>query len=206
MMDEKKQLILQHAKDLFLTQGFQVISMDDIAKACGMGKASIYHYYESKDALFHAMLDNELDQYETGITTELKKVKSASDRLLHFVELKFATIKRHHQDLKNPNEFFTAIGAKYFEIMHRFGQKDSEMIASILFYGITTGEFKQVDPIKLSSIIVSLFWGMQYSVYGKHCVDGFTIPSIENSENQTKYLIENLLTGITTLQSQESTK
>ncbi len=52
IMDDKKQLIVTTARKIFLENGFMPSSMEDVAKESGMGKASIYHYFESKDALY----------------------------------------------------------------------------------------------------------------------------------------------------------
>ncbi|MFT8871966.1 MAG: TetR/AcrR family transcriptional regulator [Sporolactobacillus sp.] len=47
-----KQLILQKATPLFLNGGYQKVSIDDVAAAAGMTKASVYYYFSSKADLF----------------------------------------------------------------------------------------------------------------------------------------------------------
>ncbi|MDQ0886641.1 AcrR family transcriptional regulator [Paenibacillus sp. V4I9] len=48
----KKDKILDTAMDLFRKKGFSAASMQDIAEACGVAKASIYKFYPSKEDLF----------------------------------------------------------------------------------------------------------------------------------------------------------
>ena len=58
--DNKRLLILTVAAEMFATQGIARASMSQLATACGMSKANIYHYYDSKDALLFDILDNYL--------------------------------------------------------------------------------------------------------------------------------------------------
>lgn len=48
-MDEKKQSILDTAMCLFLEKGFQKTSVQDIAEACNMSKATIYKFFSAKE-------------------------------------------------------------------------------------------------------------------------------------------------------------
>jgi len=60
--DSRKQNILETAAHTFATEGYHKASISGIAKACGISKALIYHYYPAKeDILYHAMLDHVKD-------------------------------------------------------------------------------------------------------------------------------------------------
>ncbi|OMF24836.1 hypothetical protein BK133_22340 [Paenibacillus sp. FSL H8-0548] len=50
------QQILRTAAYLFMEQGFEKVSLESVAKACGVTKASVYYYYENKSVLFTACL------------------------------------------------------------------------------------------------------------------------------------------------------
>lgn len=58
--DQKRDQILKSAAKVFATQGFDRASMAMLARECGISKANIYHYYESKDALLFDLLDTYL--------------------------------------------------------------------------------------------------------------------------------------------------
>ena len=49
--EEKRLAILRKAAAFFSENGFDRSSMNQLATACGVSKALIYHYYDSKDAL-----------------------------------------------------------------------------------------------------------------------------------------------------------
>ncbi len=52
----KRQQILDGAKLCFLAQGFDGASMNDIVKAAGVSKGTVYAYFPSKDKLFEALI------------------------------------------------------------------------------------------------------------------------------------------------------
>ena len=56
--DQKREQILKSAAKVFADQGFDRASMNLLAKECGISKANIYHYYDSKDALLFDLLDS----------------------------------------------------------------------------------------------------------------------------------------------------
>src|SRR6478735_7582894 len=51
----KRDLILKTAHDLFLVQGFEGTSIDQIAEAAGVSRQTIYNNFDSKEALFKAI-------------------------------------------------------------------------------------------------------------------------------------------------------
>jgi TetR/AcrR family transcriptional regulator len=49
--DAQREAILQHAAALFARSGYPATSMNQVAEACGLSKATLYHYYRDKYAL-----------------------------------------------------------------------------------------------------------------------------------------------------------
>ena len=59
--DDKRRAILSRAARLFADDGFDRVSMASIAADCGVSKALLYHYYESKDALLFDVIGEHLE-------------------------------------------------------------------------------------------------------------------------------------------------
>ena len=62
-----KQLILDHALALFTDKGYEGASMDDIARAVGIRKASLYAHFDGKESIFRALFYDILAEYERFI-------------------------------------------------------------------------------------------------------------------------------------------
>lgn len=57
--EQRREEILAAAKVTFAKKGFHATTIGDVAKAAGVSYGSIYWYFESKDALFHALMDHQ---------------------------------------------------------------------------------------------------------------------------------------------------
>jgi AcrR family transcriptional regulator len=58
----KHQAILEAAGTLFIAQGYGAVSMDAIAKAAGVSKATLYAHFASKDRLFATIIGGACQQ------------------------------------------------------------------------------------------------------------------------------------------------
>lgn len=55
---DKRAQILQGARQVFFAQGFDGASMSEIALAAGVSKGTLYVYFENKERLFAALVDD----------------------------------------------------------------------------------------------------------------------------------------------------
>jgi TetR/AcrR family transcriptional repressor of mexJK operon len=64
----KRQAVLEAATVLFMAQGYGAVSMDAIARAAGVSKATLYAYFSSKDLLFATIINDGCQQHMAGAT------------------------------------------------------------------------------------------------------------------------------------------
>jgi AcrR family transcriptional regulator len=57
----KRRQIIEGARGVFLAQGFDAASMNDIARAAGVSKGTLYVYFANKEELFEAIVEEECD-------------------------------------------------------------------------------------------------------------------------------------------------
>ena len=90
--DEKRAQILRTAASVFATEGFDRASMNLLAMECGISKANIYHYYDSKLAILFDILDSYLKDLRdrilrlesAGLTPEQHLVRVVSEILMAY--------------------------------------------------------------------------------------------------------------------------
>ena len=58
----KRRQILEGARRVFLADGFDGASMNDIARVAGVSKGTLYVYFDSKEALFEALIRDDRKQ------------------------------------------------------------------------------------------------------------------------------------------------
>jgi AcrR family transcriptional regulator len=100
----RKETILQHARHLFANKGYAETSMDDLAQACHVQKASLYHYFKGKQELLQQMVDWEVEQWWS---TRLKEYESGSN-LRETLTIIGTTFLKDMDDVRH-QEFFKVI-------------------------------------------------------------------------------------------------
>ena len=66
--DDQREMILDHAAQLFANRGYPATSMNQVAEACGFSKASLYHYYRDKYSLLVSIAENHVSRLEDLVT------------------------------------------------------------------------------------------------------------------------------------------
>jgi AcrR family transcriptional regulator len=62
--DDQREMILEHAAQLFANRGYPATSMNQVAEACGFSKALLYHYYRDKYSLLVSIAENHVSRLE----------------------------------------------------------------------------------------------------------------------------------------------
>ena len=71
----KREQIIDGAKRVFMTVGFDAASMNDITREAGVSKGTIYVYFQNKEDLFVAMVDQERDR----IANDMRDILAGSE-------------------------------------------------------------------------------------------------------------------------------
>lgn len=83
--DDKKQLILQRAAELFALKGFGSTTMVDVAKACAASKSHLYHYFPHKEDLLFAIVSEHITAQIHELVDIAALPLSAEERFSRFV-------------------------------------------------------------------------------------------------------------------------
>jgi TetR/AcrR family transcriptional regulator len=60
--ESQREMILAEAAELFAQRGFHGTSMNEVAEACGLSKATLYHYYRDKSELLVSIADGHVSR------------------------------------------------------------------------------------------------------------------------------------------------
>jgi AcrR family transcriptional regulator len=74
--EDQRRMILSHAAHLFARHGYAATSMNEVAEACGLAKASLYHYYRDKYALLISIADTHVSRLRT-VVAEVSEARLA---------------------------------------------------------------------------------------------------------------------------------
>lgn len=95
-MDEKRQLIISVAIQLFTEKGFDATSVEEITKQCGISKGSFYNIFSSKEELLLEIFITIPNNIKVGLTKVYSKTyTSRQEKLKDFVAICFENILLH---------------------------------------------------------------------------------------------------------------
>jgi AcrR family transcriptional regulator len=95
----RREQLLDIAARLFAERGFKNTTVRDIADAAGILSGSLYHHFDSKEA----MVDELLDSFQTGLWKEYDAIeasdRSPREKLEAVVRVSFDAIDQHHSEV-----------------------------------------------------------------------------------------------------------
>lgn len=85
----KRDLILETALEVFANNGYGSTRLDDIAKKAGLSYGLAYYYFNSKDTLFHATVQNMILKMPGIIPADQSNGMDAYERLVLYTDTFF---------------------------------------------------------------------------------------------------------------------
>lgn len=79
--EERYRAILETAARLICERGYEGTSMQEVAAACHMTKAGLYHHVQSKEQLLLAIMSYGMDLFEQRVLAQVKDIPDPVERL-----------------------------------------------------------------------------------------------------------------------------
>lgn len=101
-LKNSKETILNQALGIFSRLGFHKTTMADIASASNRGRRTIYTYFKSKEEVYEAVVERELDKVLEVIQEELNDVEFADNKLEVYLKTRLKSIvdlTKYHEAL-----------------------------------------------------------------------------------------------------------
>jgi len=159
--------ILKAARGLIQRFGFRKTTMDDIARAMGKQRSSLYYYFPGKEAVVKALVDNELAEMSREVRKQVTSQTDAAGRLRKFliarIEQMALRCKVFGQIL--PELFSGSDGApdifQLSEQRRAADETDQRYLAGIILQGIRDGQFRVVSKDEVNHFVHLVFSAMR---------------------------------------------
>ena len=79
--DQRRQQLIDVAREIFAARGYHATSMDDIAEAAGVTKPVLYQHFPSKRALYLELLTDTGDQLLRALSAATQRATSGRERV-----------------------------------------------------------------------------------------------------------------------------
>lgn len=167
--EDKKELILKAAINIFSKKGFHNTTMDDIASEASLAKGTLYWHFKTKEELYFSLgleqkmlIDKIFTSAFMSDIPPLEKIQKILESIItYFIESKTLNGLTLNIFGQGPNTFKGNIAQ---EIQNHFENYRS-IFADIIKKGINDGTIKNDEPDQLASIITSLLVGVMFQSY-----------------------------------------
>lgn len=187
--DHRYHEILEGAARLIFQRGYEATSMQEIAEACGLTKAGLYHHIKTKEALLLAIMHYGVDLFEEMVVNKVQDVADPLARLRECMARNIALVT--HDSSKEVtiilHEHQTLTGASQREINAR-KKRYIQFLEKGFRDAIERGQIRPVDP----TLAAFSFLGMVLWTYKWYRPDGRISPQ-QLSDGMTELFFEGLL-------------
>lgn len=158
---EKETAILDAAQRRFAQFGADKVTMEEIAQEVGMGKASLYYYFPSKELLFRGVIHREQAQFLEWLRKTISSEATASQKLLNYTNQRIKFFNR----LVNLNalsvQSILEIKPVFRELFESFGKEERQLISQIISEGIVAKELVCDQPEEFAKILLYALHGLR---------------------------------------------
>jgi AcrR family transcriptional regulator len=158
--EETRAKILESAIKLFSARGFNAASVDDICRDAGISKGAFYHHFESKQALFLALLDGWLKTIDNAI--EASKDKPVPEIFMQITEAFPYIFATANEGLPMFLEFWLQASRddNIWQASIAPYRRYHKHFTALIKKGVDEGSFVDVDPGLTSRMIMSTAMGL----------------------------------------------
>jgi len=157
--EQTRAAILKAAVHEFAREGVAAARTDAIARSAGVNKALLYYYFEDKEALYQAVLDEVFTGVRAAIHQALSQPLPPRERLYAYVRAHFDYIASHPLYPRIVHaEFLTASkdASRLRRVAKQYFRPVFAEISQVLKQGAESGEFRPVNPMHFIPSMISI--------------------------------------------------
>ena len=187
-VSKTKAKLVDVARQLFAKMGVENTTMNDIALASKKGRRTLYTYFKSKEDIYMAVVESELDMLSDMMKRVAEKNISPDEKMIEMIYTRLDAVKEvvFRNGTLRAN-FFRDIW-RVEKVRKRFDAKEILLFKDVLREGVEKGVFR-IDHIDMTAELVH------------YCVKGIEVPYIRghigaklDDETRDKYVV-NLVFG-----------
>jgi AcrR family transcriptional regulator len=142
-----RELILDAAERLIGVLGYSKTTMDDVAKAAGVGKRTIYVHFPSKEEVVLSTIDRIVERLVERLRAQAAADGPAAGRiramLVERVMFRFDSVRDYSHGL---DELFASLRPAYLARREKYFAAEAGVFADVLAAGHATEEFDVPEP------------------------------------------------------------
>ncbi|MCD8183332.1 MAG: TetR/AcrR family transcriptional regulator [Bacteroides sp.] len=153
VVSKTKAKLVDVARQLFAKMGVENTTMNDIALASKKGRRTLYTYFKSKEDIYMAVVESELDMLSDMMKHVAEKDISPDEKMIEMIYTRLDAVKEvvFRNGTLRAN-FFRDIW-RVEKVRKRFDAKEIQLFKDVLREGAEKGVF-QIDDIDMTAELV----------------------------------------------------
>jgi AcrR family transcriptional regulator len=184
----RKKTIIDAAIQVFSSKGYHNTRMEEIATIAGIGKGTIYEYFDSKLQLFQEMLESSLQSYYETLDAGNKENMSFEERVYLLFEAHLIFCREQKQLTRIIFWDTEIFDEELKDWTIKIRKEKEEKLIAIVQEGINRGEIRDVGARLVSQIII----GSLGSIWVPITLEGWEV----DPAHLARQLTEILMNGI----------
>jgi AcrR family transcriptional regulator len=158
MTSETSSSILKAARRLFSQQGYTATAMHEIAAEAGIGKATIYHHFRSKEEIILRLVRDSMENLHEAV----KPIEQTEDprELFRLAALRAITFLYNSTDiLQIARREVPGVRELMTDKLIVFFNDFSALLEENLRRGMAMGIFRSVEPHETAAVFITMIQG-----------------------------------------------
>ena len=165
-MSDKRTQIITAAHQLFREEGLGKVTMEEIARAAGMGKSSLYYYFKSQEEIFNAVLESEIGDLLLETIRQLNTQKSLLEKLTTFALVKLEMTRKRRSffeamEVGMDAETRTRYDALKASLHHRYVAQESLLLQQVFLAASGSSEIATLNDARLEEVVFMFLAGLR---------------------------------------------
>lgn len=166
LKNERRNAIIKSALYLFSECGYAAVTLDDISKESGLKRPLIYHYFNSKEDIFHAVMKYTFDTFKERISFISPSELDSYSRLEHLVQDMRNILMDQNDEL--PCMLFLLLNIhlqKEFipKPKERKQKKETPLLFKLISEAKNDGGLGNIDELGCSLALLAMFKGLAFN-------------------------------------------
>ncbi len=158
-----KDQILASSAQVIRQKGFHAASMQDIAEAVHLKKASLYHHFSSKQEILLLLLDQALDLVTERVSSVLAQDISVDKKLCQAMDVYLETMANHTALASVLLFEHRSLDPEYRERHIPRRDRFERLWRDLIKEGVKTGVFRTADPaMSARAMLGTMNWTMTW--------------------------------------------
>ena len=163
--EQKRKLILETARKVFVEKGFKNVTMKDIVEACDISRGGLYLYFNNTKELFLEVLRLEASEADDVFSGNISEDATAADILALFLkeQKKELLRKKNNLTMATYEFYFSEDIPRKDNILKKQFDSAVKIINKLIEAGVENGEFYCEDPLGTARNIMFVLEGLKIS-------------------------------------------